>query len=112
MSAFEKENARWKNIPGYDLNQISEFISVRTPIIDKFMVNMYTKDAGVFGYCVKNDGEVIVQIKPLRSDVVIETTDRYKLDGSSNVTFLYTDAEGNRNYLDVEVKIHKNAFEK
>ena len=112
VSAFEKENARWKNIPGYDLNQISEFISVRTPIIDKFMVNMYTKDAGVFGYCVKNDDEVIVQIKPLRSDVVIETTDSYKLGGSSNVTFLYTDAEGNRNSLDVEVKIHKNAFEK
>lgn len=34
---FEKENQRWENIPGYDYNQIEEFLNIRIPIIDKEM---------------------------------------------------------------------------
>lgn len=111
-SVWQKENTRWKNIPGYDLDQIFEFIDVRMPIIDKFMAKMYTKKASVAGYCQKEDDNVLVKIKPLRNDIIIESTDTYKLDESTNVTFLYSDALGNKNHLDVEVKIYKNVFER
>ena len=33
---FEKEIERWKDIPGYDYNQIEEFLDTRIPIMDKF----------------------------------------------------------------------------
>ncbi len=111
-STFEKENTRWKNIPGYDLNQIFEFIDVRMPIIDRFMANMYTKDAGVAGYCTKEKDNVWVKVKPLRNDVVIESADTYKLDESTKVAFTYSDALGNRYYFDVDVNIYKNLFER
>lgn len=111
-SVWEKENARWKNIPGYDLNQIYEFIDTRMPVVDKYMAGMYTFNAGVAGYCLKDAESVVVKIKPLRNDIVIESTDTYKLNESTNVTFLYTDALGNKNHVDVEVRIHKNIFEK
>lgn len=35
---FLKEKARWgENLPGYDLEQIKEFLSVRIPILDVYM---------------------------------------------------------------------------
>lgn len=33
----EKEQNKWKNIPGYEINQIEEFLDARIPLIDKIM---------------------------------------------------------------------------
>lgn len=40
---YEKESARWNNIPGYDIQQINEFLKKRTPILDEKFSKMYTK---------------------------------------------------------------------
>ena len=76
------------------------------------MANMYTKDAGVAGYCTKEKDNVSVKVKPLRNDVVIESADTYKLDESTKVAFTYSDALGNRYYFDVDVNIYKNLFDR
>ena len=36
-NTFEKETNRWNNIPGYDYNQIEEFLDVRITIVDKLL---------------------------------------------------------------------------
>ncbi len=38
---FAKEQERWHNIPGYDLDQVKEFMQLRTPEIDKYMTSLY-----------------------------------------------------------------------
>ena len=35
--SFKKEQERWKNIPGYDINQMKDYMHNRLPHIDKFM---------------------------------------------------------------------------
>ena len=39
---LKKEQARWKKIPGYGLEQIEEFLDFRLPYIDKIMNDRYT----------------------------------------------------------------------
>ena len=39
--AFQKEVARWQNIPGYGMNQIEEFIDFRLKYIDNLMLGRY-----------------------------------------------------------------------
>lgn len=34
---WKKENERWENIPGYDYNQIEEFLDGRIPLMDELM---------------------------------------------------------------------------
>lgn len=38
---FAKEQERWDNIPGFNLDQIKEFMQKRTPEIDKYMTSLY-----------------------------------------------------------------------
>ena len=39
--SFEKEAQRWANIPGENIEQISEFLDYRLPFIDKYMNGLY-----------------------------------------------------------------------
>ena len=110
-STLEKESTRWGNIPGYDLKQIEEFLEVRIPVVDNFMGEKYTEDAGVYGYCVKDEENIIVNVKPLRNDIVIESNDSYVFDESGTAHFIYSDYTGNIDYVTVEVAINKNVFE-
>ena len=41
-ASLEKEADKWKDIPGYDINQIKEFLDVRLPYIDNIMHERYT----------------------------------------------------------------------
>lgn len=36
-ATWEKEQDRWQNIPGFDLDQIEEFLGVRIPLMDHYM---------------------------------------------------------------------------
>ena len=105
-----KENNRWKNIPGYDLSQINNFLTVRLPVMDKFFADIYTKDADIKGYCTKKNNKITAKVVPLRKDVIIETEDSYTVNDDGNHTFIYKDASGNTKYKIVEVKFLKNAF--
>lgn len=40
-SSLEKEQERWDNIPGYDINQMKDYIKERLPYIDQLMRNKY-----------------------------------------------------------------------
>ena len=39
----EAEETRWQNIPGFDLDQINDFLTKRTPVIDQYMESFYQK---------------------------------------------------------------------
>ena len=105
-----KENNRWKNIPGYDLSQINNFLTVRLPVMDKFFADIYTKDADIKGYCTKKNNKITAKVVPLRKDVIIETEDSYTFNDDGDHTFIYKDASGNTKYKIVEVNFLKNAF--
>ena len=40
-SSFEKEVERWREIPGAEITQISDFLDFRISFVDKFMNNLY-----------------------------------------------------------------------
>ena len=105
-----KENNRWKNIPGYDLSQINNFLTVRLPVMDKFFADIYTKDADIKGYCTKKNNKITAKVVPLRKDVIIENEDSYTFNDDGDHTFIYKDASGNTKYRIVEVNFLKNAF--
>lgn len=105
-----KEKNRWKNIPGYDLNQVNEFLDVRIPVMDKFFSDIYKKQADVAGVCTKKNDTITTKIIPLRKDIIIENSDSYVFDDDGSHTFIYKDASGNTKYKIVEVKFLKNAF--
>lgn len=110
-STLNKENARWKNIPGYDIEQIEDFLDVRLPVIDKYMGDKYTNNAGVYGYCVKEDKNITMKIEPLRSDIIIESNSSYTFDESGTAIFVYSDYAGNLDFVTVEATIYNNLFE-
>lgn len=110
-NTFKKENERWKNIPGYDLKQIEEFLSVRIPVIDKYIGDMFTVNAGVYGYCIKEDDNIIMKVEPLRNDIKIETNSSYTFDKSGTAIFIYSDYAGNMGYVEADALIYKNLFE-
>ena len=41
--SFKKENKRWNDIPGYDYNQIQEFLDIREPLVDKHINELNQK---------------------------------------------------------------------
>ena len=42
LGTFEKEEAKWKNIPGFNINQIEEFLDVRIPFVDSEIEKLKT----------------------------------------------------------------------
>ncbi|MDD5979971.1 MAG: CotH kinase family protein [bacterium] len=40
VSSFEKEQEKWKHIPGFDYSQIETYLDERIPIIDKYMESL------------------------------------------------------------------------
>ncbi len=38
--SFLKESNRWSNIPGYDIDQIKDFLETRTPVLDKYFLEL------------------------------------------------------------------------
>ena len=44
--SYQKESQRWQNIPGYDYDQIEEFIDFRLDYVDKIMNERYTEKSG------------------------------------------------------------------
>lgn len=42
LGTFEKEETKWKNIPGFNINQIEEFLDVRIPFVDSEIEKLKT----------------------------------------------------------------------
>ena len=51
LQSFEKENNRWKEIPGFGIEQIEEFLNIRLDYIDSIMKKRQTIDVDILkGY--------------------------------------------------------------
>lgn len=97
---FEKENNRWKKIPGYDLNQIEDFLNTRIPIVDKNMYELYTIEPNItIKYSTKKKTlfPVEVTIIPNRTDIRILKNNKltydytYTFKNNNEYTFEYQD---------------------
>ena len=64
QESFQKEKDRWKNIPGYGMEQIEEFLKVRLDYIDGIMkerqkidfikIQQYVKQIAIIAYRIIN----------------------------------------------------------
>lgn len=109
--SFEKESARWNNIPGYDLNQINDFLNVRVPLVDDYFTNLYTYESKATVVYKKNaNGTVTAKLKNVRGDNIIlgEKEFTFKEDGTH--TFYLTDFYGNKDYIIAEANGIKYNF--
>lgn len=43
QTTFEKEAVKWGTVPGQDIQQISEFLDYRLPLVDEYMNGLYEK---------------------------------------------------------------------
>ena len=93
---LKKEQERWENIPGYDLDQIKEFLNVRTPLVDEKMYNLYTIEPEInIEYSTKKLTlkPVIVKILSNRNDIKIiqngKTINNNELKFIKNGTYEY-----------------------
>lgn len=110
--AFEKEANKWKNIPGYDLSQIEDFLEVRIPILDEYFTKFYTYD-GVAGVCNKNeDGSVTVNLVNVYENIIVESDVTYTFEKDGEYTFLYSDFLGNKYFLTTDVSGVKFNFDR
>ena len=102
-SSFEKENNRWKNIPGRDLNQITDFINTRIPIVDEYMNSLYDESPKInidYSSTTLTIKPVKVTLTPNRNDIkilkdgkILNNTYIFKENGE--YTFEYQDWDGN-----------------
>ena len=67
QESFEKEKSKWKEIPGYGIEQIEEFLNVRLDYIDDIMKQRkkesYKKFLKKLGMLIKTFGKSIVLFK-------------------------------------------------
>ena len=111
VTVFEKESEKWKNIPGYDISQIREFMEERIPITDKLFTDLYTIDGTVIIKYVKNsNGTITAKLANIREDIIVEGTDSYTFDKDGKHTFFYKDFVGNNKYIIATVEGLKYNF--
>ena len=80
VETFAKEQTRWHNIPGYDLNQIEEFMQLRIPEIDKYMTGLYPNG--------QKPKEIIDTLAPKKEETTNKTT--VKEDNNNNLLISLT----------------------
>lgn len=97
---YEKEANRWHNIPGYDIEQIKNFLNYRIPLLDELFTNMYTKNSKFsLVYTRNNDGTITAKLVNVREDISIIGSDNYTFDSDGEHTFLYSDFLDNKSYI-------------
>ena len=73
---YNKDRQRWENIPGYDKNQINEFIEFRLPYFDEYVNNLRT---------IKS-----IQVKDFTKTKYIQNYEDLNIDGSK-LKIIYND---------------------
>lgn len=97
---YKKESLRWKNIPGYNLNQINDFLEVKIPKLDKKFTNMYTKPQIVEIKYKKNKNNTIsATITTNRNDIILPKEDTYIFMKNGQHIFYYEDFLGHKRYI-------------
>lgn len=98
-----KENNRWNNIPGYGLEQIKKYLTIRIPLIDEYMYNLYDITP-TLSIKYSNTSPTIFPIKatiiPNRNDIKILKNDTpttnftKKFTNNGEYTIKYQDMKG------------------
>ena len=100
ISSIEKENNKWNNNLGADINQIKEFLDVRIPIIDKIMYELYDLNHNIdINYSTKKLTlkPIKVTLSPSRNDIIILKNGKklydynYTITKNGKYTFEYID---------------------
>ncbi len=108
-TSFEKENERWKNIPGFDLSQIEEFLNVRVPVVDKLFTDMYTYDSNVSViYNRDSNGYITAKLINVREDVILLNGDSYTFKENGKHLFYFINYVGEKDFIEIEI----NCFNK
>lgn len=112
-----KEQNKWENIPGYDINQIEEFLTTKIPILDKQMYEIYNIPPQVnIEYSTQNPTlkPVTVTLTPNRNDIIIVKNGKksydytYTFDKNGTYTFEYQDWYGkNLGTITIEINCIK-----
>ncbi len=99
-SSIEKENNKWENIPGYDLEQINEFLEVKFPLVDDYFAKLYTYDAKVTIVYKKNsNGTITAKLKNVRGDVIVLGADEFTFWEDGTHTFYFTNFYGDKGQI-------------
>lgn len=97
---LEKEKEKWDNIPGYELDQINDFLETRIPVMDEYFRSLYTDEAVVTVVYNKNsDGTITAKLENLRADIIVDGSDTYTFTEDGEYTFFYSDFAGNKKYI-------------
>lgn len=97
---YKKEAERWKNIPGYNINQINDFLEVKIPFLDEKFTEMYTKPQIVkIDYKKNKNNTITAQIKTNRNDVILPEKDTYTFTHNGEYIFYYEDFMGYQRYI-------------
>lgn len=111
IKSFQKEQARWENIPGYDLEQIEEFLEARIPMIDEFFSNLYTYEKNITVVYKKNsNGTVTAKLKNIRNDIILYNGDTYTFKENGIHVFYFSDYLGDNDFIIAEVNGIKSGF--
>lgn len=105
VKSFEKERNRWKDIPGYSLDQVDEFLKIRVPLADDYFAKLYTYDSKVTVVYKKNaDGTVTAKLKNVREDIIVVGEDEFTFKEDGTHTFNFTNFYGDKDYIIAEAK--------
>lgn len=96
--SLEKENNRWNDIPGYEINQIEDFLNTRLPLTDDYMYNLYDIEPTIFiDYSTTNKSilPIKITITPNRNDITLlkdgipsnDYTYKFKENGEHTITY-------------------------
>ena len=98
-SSIEKEHNKWQNIPGYDINQIEEFLNTRIPRIDDYMYNLYDINSTItmkYSTVKPTLKPVEITLKPNRNDTII------LINGKQTYNYNYTFKENGEYILEYQ----------
>ena len=107
-TSLEKENERWKNIPGYDLSQVEEFLDTRIPIIDNLFTDMYTYENKVTVVYNKNsDGSITAKLVNVRKDTILLNGDSYTFRENGKHLFYFINHVGTKDFIEIDINCFK-----
>lgn len=102
--SLEKENARWKDIPGYDYEQIHNFLDIRLPLTDKLFTDFYTYDSNVSVIYTRNsDGHITAKLINVRNDIILLNGDSYTFKENGKHLFYFINYAGEKDFIEIEV---------
>ena len=101
---YQKEKQKWLNIPGFDTEQISDFLDKRISVVDEYFNNMYTEKNIVSAVYEKNiDNSITVKLVSNNKNFIYIGDCSYTYKDTGTYTLYYSDYLGNINSIETMV---------